>query len=53
MLTTMPMGWFPTYLGFGLFAGITFGVLLMMDVLECFLHFTTDSVDLSLLNPPY
>eukprot|EP00531_Pseudo-nitzschia_arenysensis_P006057 CAMPEP_0116141410 /NCGR_PEP_ID=MMETSP0329-20121206/14369_1 /TAXON_ID=697910 /ORGANISM="Pseudo-nitzschia arenysensis, Strain B593" /LENGTH=852 /DNA_ID=CAMNT_0003636595 /DNA_START=64 /DNA_END=2622 /DNA_ORIENTATION=+ len=38
MLTTMPMGWFPTYLGFGLFAGITFGVLLMMDVLECFLH---------------
>jgi len=38
MLTTMPMGWFATYLGFGLFAGITFSVLLMMDVLECFLH---------------
>jgi len=38
MLTTMAMGWFPTYLGFGLFAGITFAVLLMMDVLECFLH---------------
>jgi len=38
MLTTMPLGWFPTYLGFGLFAGITLGVLLMMDVLECFLH---------------
>jgi V-type H+-transporting ATPase subunit a len=38
MLSTMPLGWFPTYLGFGLFAGITFGVLLMMDVLECFLH---------------
>ena len=38
MLTTMPMGWFATYLGFGLFAGVTFGVLLMMDVLECFLH---------------
>jgi len=38
MLSTMPIGWFPTYLGFGLFAGITLGVLLMMDVLECFLH---------------
>jgi len=38
MLSTLPLGWFPTYLGFGLFAAITFGVLLMMDVLECFLH---------------
>lgn len=38
MLSTMPLGWFPTYLGFALFAGITFAVLLMMDVLECFLH---------------
>jgi len=26
------------FFGFGLFAGITFGVLLMMDVLECYLH---------------
>jgi len=24
--------------GYGIFAGVTFGVLLMMDVLECFLH---------------
>jgi V-type H+-transporting ATPase subunit a len=38
MLTTLPLGFFPTYLGFGLFAGITFSVLLAMDVLECFLH---------------
>eukprot|EP00537_Pseudo-nitzschia_pungens_P003976 CAMPEP_0172369544 /NCGR_PEP_ID=MMETSP1060-20121228/33243_1 /TAXON_ID=37318 /ORGANISM="Pseudo-nitzschia pungens, Strain cf. cingulata" /LENGTH=863 /DNA_ID=CAMNT_0013094491 /DNA_START=302 /DNA_END=2893 /DNA_ORIENTATION=+ len=38
ILSTLPMGWFATYLGFGLFAAITFGVLLMMDVLECFLH---------------
>lgn len=26
------------FLGFGVFAGVTFGVLLCMDVLECFLH---------------
>jgi len=38
MLSSMPMGWFPTYLGFGVFAGITLSVLLLMDVLECFLH---------------
>jgi len=38
MLVSLPMGWFPTYLGFGLFAFITFAVLLAMDVLECFLH---------------
>ena len=38
MLTTLNMNFFFTYLGFGVFAGVTFGVLLMMDVLECFLH---------------
>lgn len=38
MLTTLPMNWFFTYLGFGVFAAVTFSVLLMMDVLECFLH---------------
>jgi len=38
MLSTLEVNWFATYLGFGLFAGITLGVLLMMDVLECFLH---------------
>ena len=38
MLTTLNINWFATYLGFGIFAGVTFGVLLMMDVLECFLH---------------
>eukprot|EP00536_Pseudo-nitzschia_multiseries_P002022 jgi/Psemu1/235282/estExt_Genewise1.C_270024 len=38
MLSTLGVNWFATYVGFGLFAGVTFGVLLMMDVLECFLH---------------
>merc|ERR1740130_1245715 len=38
MLSTLSINWFATYLGFGLFAGITLSVLLMMDVLECFLH---------------
>lgn len=42
MLSTLnmqsPLGWFATYIGFGVFAGVTFGVLLAMDVLECFLH---------------
>jgi len=38
MLSTLSVNWFATYLGFGLFAAVTFGVLLMMDVLECFLH---------------
>ena len=27
-----------TFIGFSVFAGITTGVLLLMDVLECFLH---------------
>mmetsp|Transcript_8148 Transcript_8148/g.9305 ORF Transcript_8148/g.9305 Transcript_8148/m.9305 type:complete len:181 (-) Transcript_8148:32-574(-) len=38
MLTTLNMNWFAAYLGFIVFAGVTFGVLLLMDVLECFLH---------------
>mmetsp|Transcript_18286 Transcript_18286/g.42092 ORF Transcript_18286/g.42092 Transcript_18286/m.42092 type:complete len:874 (+) Transcript_18286:101-2722(+) len=38
MLSTLEVNWFATYVGFGLFAGVTFSVLLMMDVLECFLH---------------
>jgi len=38
MLSTMQVNGFATYLGFGVFAGTTLGVLLMMDVLECFLH---------------
>lgn len=38
MLTTLKMNWVATYFGFAVFAGITLGVLLMMDVLECFLH---------------
>merc|ERR1712194_992788 len=38
LLTTLKMNWVATYFGFAVFAGITFGVLLMMDVLECFLH---------------
>mmetsp|Transcript_43892 Transcript_43892/g.64471 ORF Transcript_43892/g.64471 Transcript_43892/m.64471 type:complete len:885 (-) Transcript_43892:302-2956(-) len=38
MLTTLGMNWVTSYVGFGIFAGVTFGVLLMMDVLECFLH---------------
>jgi V-type H+-transporting ATPase subunit a len=38
MLSTLNINWFATYLGFGVFAGVTLGVLLMMDVLECFLH---------------
>ena len=38
MLTTLPVNWLATYVGFGLFALVTFGVLLAMDVLECFLH---------------
>jgi len=38
MLTTMAQSGILTYFGFGIFAGVTFGVLLMMDVLECFLH---------------
>jgi len=38
MLSTLNVNWFAAYLGFGIFAGVTLGVLLMMDVLECFLH---------------
>lgn len=38
MLTTLNLNWFASYIGFGIFAGVTFAVLLMMDVLECFLH---------------
>jgi len=38
MLQGLHTNWFATYLLFGMFAGVTMGVLLMMDVLECFLH---------------
>jgi len=38
MVSTLGVNFFATYIGFGIFAGTTFGVLLMMDVLECFLH---------------
>ena len=38
MLSTLNINWFATFIGYGIFAGTTFGVLLMMDVLECFLH---------------
>jgi V-type H+-transporting ATPase subunit a len=38
MLSTLNINWIATYIGFGVFAGVTLGVLLMMDVLECFLH---------------
>jgi len=38
MLSTLNMNMFAAFFGFGIFAGTTFGVLLMMDVLECFLH---------------
>jgi len=38
MLSTLNMNFVATFFGFGVFAGTTFGVLLMMDVLECFLH---------------
>ena len=38
MLSTLNINWIASYFGFGVFAGVTFGVLLMMDVLECFLH---------------
>jgi V-type H+-transporting ATPase subunit a len=39
MLSTLNMNSFVyCYFGFAVFAGVTTGVLLMMDVLECFLH---------------
>ena len=38
LVSTLSINWFATFIGYGVFAGVTFGVLLMMDVLECFLH---------------
>jgi len=38
MLTTLNMTFFEAFLRFDVFAGTTFDVLLMMDILECFLH---------------
>merc|ERR1711935_287637 len=39
MLDTLNMDSFIyCFFGFGIFAGVTFGVLLLMDVLECYLH---------------
>lgn len=38
LLSTLNINWIATYIGFAIFAGVTVGVLLMMDVLECFLH---------------
>ena len=38
MLSTLNMNWFAAFLGYDIFAMVTMGVLLMMDVLECFLH---------------
>lgn len=38
MLSTLNMNPIAAAVGFCVFAGVTFGVLLMMDVLECFLH---------------
>jgi len=38
MLSTINMNFFAAFIGFGVFAAVTTGVLLMMDVLECFLH---------------
>ncbi len=38
LLSTLNMNWIAAYFGFAIFASVTFGVLLMMDVLECFLH---------------
>merc|ERR1712025_473543 len=39
MLDTLNMDSFIyCFFGFGLFSAVTFGVLLMMDVLECYLH---------------
>jgi len=38
LLSTLEVNWFATYIGFGIFAAVTLAVLLMMDVLECFLH---------------
>jgi len=38
MLSTINMNFFAAFIGFAVFAAVTTGVLLMMDVLECFLH---------------
>jgi V-type H+-transporting ATPase subunit a len=38
MLSTLNVNFFAAFLGYAIFAGVTLGVLLMMDVLECFLH---------------
>uniref|UniRef100_A0A7S2DW68 V-type proton ATPase subunit a n=1 Tax=Helicotheca tamesis TaxID=374047 RepID=A0A7S2DW68_9STRA len=38
MLSTLNLNFLATFIGYGIFAGVTLGVLLMMDVLECFLH---------------
>lgn len=38
MLSTLNVNFVAAFIGYGIFAGVTFGVLLMMDVLECFLH---------------
>ena len=38
MLSTLEYNFFAAFIGFGIFAATTTGVLLMMDVLECFLH---------------
>jgi V-type H+-transporting ATPase subunit a len=38
MLSTLNLNFFAAFIGYGVFAGVTMGVLLMMDVLECFLH---------------
>ena len=38
MLSTLNINFFAAFIGYGVFAGVTLGVLLMMDVLECFLH---------------
>merc|ERR1712150_291968 len=38
MVETLNMNFFMAFFGYGIFAGVTLGVLLMMDVLECFLH---------------
>jgi V-type H+-transporting ATPase subunit a len=38
MLSTLNINFVAAFIGYGVFAGVTLGVLLMMDVLECFLH---------------
>mmetsp|Transcript_41683 Transcript_41683/g.88808 ORF Transcript_41683/g.88808 Transcript_41683/m.88808 type:complete len:115 (+) Transcript_41683:308-652(+) len=38
MLSTLHLNWFATFIDYRVFAGTTFGMLLMMNVLECLLH---------------